>query len=136
MRLTEHFELHEFDAERAPAHVVDALRLLCEEVLEPLRVTVGRPVKVTSGWGGPPVHVVGSQHERGEAADVLVVGMTSAELCRALMRSGARYDQAIWYDAPDRHVHVSFTRRRPIRTQIFHRTPSTPTGYTPGAPHG
>ena len=131
MRLTAHFSIDvDFpEAANAPPEVVERLRLLCEETLEPLRVYLGRPVSVTSGWSASKVHVPDSQHGRGEAADVVArawrdrPALTSAQLCRALIASAARWDQAIWYDAPDGHVHVSFTRRHALRGEVLHRLP-------------
>ena len=138
MRFTAHFTLEaDFpSAIHAPPEVISAIRLLCEEVLEPLRAYVGRPVIVISGWSASKAHVPDSQHGRGEAADIDVPGMTSPEICRALLLSGARFDQAIWYDAPDHHLHVSFTRRRKLRGEGLHRTPETETGYTLANPPG
>jgi hypothetical protein len=130
--LTPHFSL-EVDfpsALHAPPEIVSSLRLLCEEVLEPVRVYLGRPVSVTSGWSASKVHVPGSQHGKGEASDIVcrawrdLPALSSTELCWAIMNSGARWDQLIWYDAPDTHVHASFTRRRALRRDVLHRTKS------------
>lgn len=52
MKLSQHFDLHEFachDGTPVPASHVDALRYLCREILEPLRAKYG-PCKVHSGY--------------------------------------------------------------------------------------
>lgn len=87
MQLTEHFTLSEFvrseTAERnhinnTPSQeVVDNLRALCRNVLEPARVAFGEPIYITSGYRCPALNkAVGgkitSQHLRGEAADLQV----------------------------------------------------------------
>lgn len=144
MRLTAHFSI-EVDfpsAIHAPPEVIANLRLFCEEVLEPARVYLGRPISLTSGWDSSKVHVEGSQHGKGEAGDVVcrawrgLPALTSAELCRAIMASGARYDQLIWYDAPDSHAHASHTRRHALRREVLHKTDTTESGYEAKLPPG
>lgn len=60
-----------------PASAVTALKELVDKVLDPLREAWGGPIRVNSGYrcpllnkavGGTP----GSQHQRGEAADITV----------------------------------------------------------------
>lgn len=144
MKLTAHFSI-EVDfrsAKDAPPEILANLRLLCEEVLEPARVYLGRPLLITSGWDSSKIHVAGSQHGRGEASDVVcrawrgLPALTSAELCRAFMASGARWDQLIWYDGPDTHVHASYTRLRALRREVLHKTDTTESGYEAKLPPG
>ena len=130
-QLTAHFSLEaDFpSAIGAPPEIISNLRLFCEEVAEPTRVYLGRPLTITSGWDLSKVHVKDSQHGRAEAGDVVcrawrgLPALSSAELCRAFMASGARYDQLIWYDTPDTHVHASFTRRHALRREVLHKLP-------------
>lgn len=89
MKLAPHFSLAEMTrsdvAERRPdlkilqerpsAEVIGRLTYLCETVLEPLRLLVGYPIRITSGFRCLEVNrQVGgsatSQHVLGEAADV------------------------------------------------------------------
>ena len=66
MKLSEHFELVEFLVSETAARqgianeptpeVIDNLRRLCESVLEPLRVKIGRPVVITSGYRSPALN--------------------------------------------------------------------------------
>jgi uncharacterized protein YcbK (DUF882 family) len=124
MRLSQHFNLHEFtrsakaeelgiDNAPTPAHA-EALRLLCLHVLEPLRAHLGRPVSITSGYRSPALNnAVGgstkSQHTKGEAADIKVRGIPAEELARIIATLALPVDQCIWY-APDNggQVHVSY----------------------------
>ena len=91
IRLSEHFMLSEFTrsstAERLgicneldasnplDQDVINNLRNLCEQVLEPLRVHAGQPIMIASGYRSPALNkaVRGSphsQHLTGEAADI------------------------------------------------------------------
>ena len=88
IKLTSHFKLSEFTASRkAQEHgivnvpgpeAVENLRKLCENTLEPLRVALGVPVIVTSGFRTKELNDLlahsssTSQHMRGEAADFYV----------------------------------------------------------------
>ena len=120
-----HFTWAELGATGAPPEAQVALAALVLAVLEPLRARIGKPVRVTSGYRSSAANAAipgasrTSQHPRGEAVDIVVDGMSSRELCRALLDAGVPFDQVIWYDA-DRHVHVSFTARRPNRGECLH----------------
>lgn len=86
MQLTEHFTLEEFttsstakargiDNSVSSKRVVDNLRNLCEQVLEPLRSYANQPITISSGYRCKALNkVVGgarnSQHMTGEAADI------------------------------------------------------------------
>ena len=66
------------------AEQVDKLKLLCENILQPVRDHFGR-VKVTSGYRSPELCVaigssVNSQHAKAEACDFEVIGVSIAEL--------------------------------------------------------
>ena len=91
MKLSPHFSLSEFESS-APAtakgidntlkhsdvdhsRIIDNLRALCQEVLEPLRRHLDRPVVISSGYRCKKLNqLVGgvrtSQHMTGEAADI------------------------------------------------------------------
>lgn len=126
MQLTRHFALAEFTrsqkaAERGidnrpTADVIRALRLLCEKVLEPVRVHFGRPVIVTSGYrstlvnaavGGAP----GSQHRLGEAADFTVSGASNIEVCRFIAET-LPFDQLIYEFGESGWIHCSYREGR------------------------
>ncbi len=64
--------------------VVDNLRTLCENVLQPVREGYGVAVKVNSGYRAPEVNAaVGgsrtSDHCKGQAADIEIPGVPNAE---------------------------------------------------------
>lgn len=123
---TQHFSWHEL---RAPAHAETraALRALCECVLEPLRLRVGGPILVTSGYRNSRRNAVvhgaeRSQHERGEAVDIEHPAHTSRALARELLLAELPFDQLIWYNRDD-HVHVSYIAeggRRANRGEVLH----------------
>lgn len=86
MQLTEHFTLEEFtfsstakargiDNTVSSQRVIENLRNLCEQVLEPLRSYANQPITISSGYRCKALNkVVGgthnSQHMTGEAADI------------------------------------------------------------------
>jgi len=135
-RLSEHFRLRELlysyyaqqrgivNLPRRP-EIIPALRLLCREVLEPLRQALGRPVLISSGYRTPCVNFcVGgaknSQHVRGEAADLHCRTEEQARTYYNYIRAHLPFDQLLlehngrsgaWW------VHVSYTQRRANRKE-------------------
>lgn len=96
------------------AQQVQSLKALCENVLDPLRDEIGRPIRVTSGYRGPQLNArIGgsptSQHSHGQAADLQAPGMDVLELFKTVVRMGLPYDQVIYEAQSDsvRWVHVS-----------------------------
>ena len=80
------------------ADQVDKLKLLCENILQPVRDHFGR-VKVTSGFRSSELCVaigssVNSQHARAEAADFECPGVDNAELADWIHKN-LPYDQLI-----------------------------------------
>ena len=97
MQLTNNFSLAEMvKSETALRHGLDNtpgdteianLRLLCEQVLQPLRDAYGRGIKVNSGYRAPDVNAaVGgsrtSDHCKGQAADIEIPGVPNYELAK------------------------------------------------------
>ncbi len=127
MQLTEHFTLSEFvrsetatnkHIDNTPAQeVVDNLRALCRNVLEPARVAFGAPIYITSGYRCPALNkAVGgkptSQHLRGEAADLQVRGVKNLrKLYNAILDHGV-FDQLLFETnkAGAKWIHVSYTQ--------------------------
>ena len=106
-----------------------ALMSLARLVLDPIRDRVGRPVSVTSGYRSAELNGAiggarGSQHTRGEAADIKVRGLAGYELAREIYAIGLQFDQLIAYHA-DRggHVHISYTTRRAARLEVLWAPP-------------
>tara|TARA_Y100000114_G_C11572914_1_gene237275 strand:- start:81 stop:557 length:477 start_codon:yes stop_codon:yes gene_type:complete len=80
------------------ADQIEKLKLLCENILQPVRDHFGR-VKVTSGFRSPNLCVaigssVNSQHAKAEAADFEVLGTDNAELSDWINQN-LSYDQLI-----------------------------------------
>lgn len=96
---------------------IKRLKALCENVLQPLRDYLGEPVIINSGYRSPELNriiggVNGSQHLKGEAADINCRG--SLEYARNIIQFimiNCEFDQlilerkktAIW-------VHVSYSK--------------------------
>lgn len=126
MQLTEHFTLAEFvrsetaennHIDNTPSQeVVDNLRALCRNVLEPARTAYGEPIYITSGYRCPALNkAVGgkptSQHLRGEAADLQVRGVKNLrKLYNAILDHGV-FDQLLYETnkAGAKWIHVSYT---------------------------
>lgn len=122
MNLSDHFPLAEFCQSQAaarsgvklepPPFAVDNLTRLCVNVLEPLRLLLGKPVVITSGWrprwlnsliGGAP----NSAHLTGRAADIHVSGMSPFELAKYIRNRALPVDKAIVEFDQWVHVQVS-----------------------------
>jgi len=138
MQLSEHFELAEFirssTAKRAgisnmptDAHL-ENIKLLCEKVLEPIRVYFARPIILSSGYRSAALNrAVGgsssSQHCSGEAADIDMDGtnITNAQIFNHI-KDNLEFDQLIWEfgttSNPD-WVHVSYESNGRQRKQIL-----------------
>ena len=99
MKLAPHFDLAEFTASRKavelhldntpPPELLPRMVLLAE-LLERIRLHLGVPVSVTSGYRCPPLNravggVTSSDHTQGHAADIVAPGFgTASEVATAL----------------------------------------------------
>ena len=138
MQLSEHFELAEFTrsstAKRAgisnmptDAHL-ENIKLLCEKILEPIRVHFARPIILSSGYRSSALNrAVGgsssSQHCSGEAADIDMDGtnVTNAQIFNYI-KDNLEFDQLIWEFGTDSNpdwVHVSYESNGRQRKQIL-----------------
>lgn len=137
MRLSRNFTLDELTATQTglpnvpTAQQIENLRALCDNILQPLRDHLGRPLVVTSGFRTPAVNrAVGgsatSDHCTGRAADVRTAGMNSYKLARLVIDLGLPFDQVIQSPGSAR-IHVSY-RAKP-RRQVLRKVPS---GYAQG----
>jgi len=115
-------------ANKLPDGVEENLQALVEQVLDPVRERFGKPIKVNSGFRCP-IHnrtvggVPGSQHVKGEAADIAPAGLQLTayglkELARLVevIKENGKFDQLIIYP---RFVHVSWKRSGGNRKQVI-----------------
>ncbi len=75
------------------------LKLLCENILQPIRDFYGMPVSVSSGFRSPDLcEAIGSsrtsQHARGQAADFEIFSVANKELAEFIVKN-LSYDQCI-----------------------------------------
>jgi zinc D-Ala-D-Ala carboxypeptidase len=137
MQISEHFSLKEmtesYTATRLkidnspPNDVIENLKLLCQNVLEPIRKHFGKPVKINSAYRCPALNkAVGgasnSQHVVGSAADIEVPGVANEELAKWIEKN-LTFDQLIREfmkpnDPTAGWVHVSFSKARNRKQSI------------------
>ena len=151
MQLTANFSLHEltksetalrmgFDNTPGEAET-EALRLLCEKVLQPVRDHFGKGVKCNSGFRSPESNAaVGgsktSDHCKGQAADIEIPGVPNAELAQWIM-DNLEYTQLIleFYTPgiPDSGwVHVSYDPDNLKKQELTAMKVAGKTQYVPG----
>lgn len=151
MNLTANFSLHEltksetalrmgFDNTPGEAET-EALRLLAEKVLQPVRDHYGKGVKVNSGFRSPESNsAVGgsktSDHCLGRAADIEIPGVPNAELAQWIM-DNLEYTQLIleFYTPgiPDSGwVHVSYDPDNLKKQELTAMKVAGKTQYVPG----
>lgn len=113
--------------------VPENVKTLVENVLDPLREKYGKPIRVNSGFRCPNHNLAvggatGSQHMKGEAADVAPLELVSDskiqdELTKMveIIKENGKWDQMIIYPT---FVHVSWKRFGPNRHQILRKITS------------
>lgn len=99
LNLSEHFTLDELTISQEAARCgepnepnaaqIGNLRGLCAYILEPLRIAVGKPVIVSSGFRSVAVNAIVkgsrfSDHMQGLAADITIPGMTPLQVCQKI----------------------------------------------------
>lgn len=122
IQLTPHFRLSEFSNSLTakcsnldntiPKAYIPNLRNLCEQVLEPLRQHVGKPVIISSGYRCKALNkavggVATSQHLTGEAADIRINGPREGREWFSWIMDNCCFDQLIWEYG---WIHVSCRR--------------------------
>lgn len=123
------FSMNEFECHcgcRMPDSAKANIVALVEQVLDPARERYGKPVCVNSGYrcarhnaavGG----VAGSQHMRGEAADICC---DDNERLAKIIEENGRYDQLIRYmglGGKIRFIHVSWKSNGQNRKQVLRK---------------
>lgn len=103
------------------------LGCLVQNLLQPLRDKLRRPIIVTSGYRCPELNkLVGgaknSQHVLGQAVDIVVSGMTPRTLAEFVTRSGLTFDQMIVEEVGNTSwLHLSYTRKFNRKERLLYR---------------
>jgi hypothetical protein len=129
-QITKHFSLEELIASQTAkarginnlpdTKAVVNLNALCINVLEPLRVAMGHPIKIGSGYRCKELNkavggVSNSQHMTGQAADLCIDGdKEKGKRWFAYIRDHLPFDQLIWEHNKKGNywVHVSYSTTR------------------------
>lgn len=123
-QLSAHFTLHEmltsqtavryrYDEQFDPSvQIIENLRQLCQRVLEPIRISISVPIRVSSGYRCLRVNTkIGgsktSQHMSGQAADIQTLSIAPEELFQSIKQLDLPFDQLI--QEFDSWVHISFS---------------------------
>ncbi len=137
MKLSKNFSLNEFTRSetgdrmgidnRPGVNEQGSLINLSSLVLELVRGIYDAPIAITSGYRGEDLNrriggSPNSQHCKGEAADFLVAGYNSRQVCEAIQKSEIPFDQLILEypseSQPDgAWVHISYSSR--LRNQVM-----------------
>jgi len=138
VNLSPHFTLRELTRtstglvnDPSPSQVA-ALTSLCLHVLEPIRALLGVPLRITSGFRSSQVNAAikgaaGSQHMRGEAADIVPVGVDVETAMGLIAAAGLPVDQVIVYPRGG-FLHVSYAAQRANRGELLRSAASGGSG--------
>lgn len=122
MKLTANFSLHEFLRSQTaarhgismdpPIEVIDNLRRLCVDILQPLREHIGVPITISSGFRPLELNtLIGgsttSAHMDGRAADIIIEGIKPLQVAEAIEHLNLPYDQVIHEFRQWVHVGIS-----------------------------
>ena len=109
MKLTTNFSLAELTASQVAARKgipnnptagqIENLKKLCESILQPIRNHYDSPVIISSGFRTPELCVlinssINSQHAKGQAADLQVIGVDNKALAKYI-KENLDFDQLI-----------------------------------------
>ena len=127
MKLSKNFSLSELTKSQSATRlgidniptmaVIDNLQQLVDNVLQPLRDSLDRPIIISSGYRSPDLNkAIGgsptSDHTKGQAADIEVFGISNKDLAEHI-RDNFKFTQLI-LEFPSRNdpsagwVHVSY----------------------------
>lgn len=138
MKLSEHLELAEVirseSAKRrgisnmpTEEHIKN-LRLIAEQVFEPVRANFRQPIRISSGYRSQQLNAaiggaIRSQHSTGEALDIDMDGtaVSNAEIFK-FIKEKLSFDQLIWEFGTKQNpdwVHVSYSSDGKQRKQVL-----------------
>jgi len=153
MKLTTNFSLAELTASQVAARKgipnnptagqIENLKKLCESILQPIRNHYDSPVIISSGFRTPELCVlinssINSQHAKGQAADLQVIGVDNKALAKYI-KENLDFDQLIlefYKESEGPHsgwVHVSYVGKE-NRKQSLTATRAENTGKTVYSP--
>jgi zinc D-Ala-D-Ala carboxypeptidase len=134
VQLSKNFNLSEFvrtstGIDNIPTpEAVQNLELLVQNILQPLRDAVGKPIRITSGYRSPAVNAsvkgssTTSQHMKGQAADFQIDGMTNQQIIDLVRKLKLPYDQIIDEQLKGKKwIHVSYVRNGSRRAWLTAR---------------
>lgn len=87
--------------QNAPGPIeIENLQWLCEQILEPLRASLGVPIVITSGYRSERLNAAvggswNSHHIFGRAADIVVPGYKSIQVCQRIVDLDLPFTQVI-----------------------------------------
>jgi hypothetical protein len=95
--------------------ILDNLLVLITECLQPIRNYIGKPIRITSGYRCKTLNDLptirgakNSQHLTGQAADIVIAGMTPKQVIEKIIASGVEYDQLI--NEYNLWTHISYSK--------------------------
>ena len=153
MKLTTNFSLAELTASQVAARKgipnnptagqIENLKKLCESILQPIRNHYDAPVIISSGYRSAELCInigssMNSQHAKGQAADLQVVGVDNKSLAKYI-KENLDFDQLIlefYKESEGPHsgwVHVSYVGKE-NRKQSLTATRAENTGKTVYSP--
>ena len=112
--LMKHFTEAELRIEYAPLEIKKNMYALVENVLDPLRGNLAKPIIITSGYRNPEYNIkVGgaknSQHTKGQAVD-FITSVNLEDVFKLIIKH-FEFDQVIFEksDNGSRWIHISFS---------------------------
>ena len=153
MKLTTNFSLAELTASQVAARKgipnnptagqIENLKKLCESILQPIRNHYDSPVIISSGFRTPELCIlinssINSQHAKGQAADLQVIGVDNKALAKYI-KENLDFDQLIlefYKESEGPHsgwVHVSYVGKE-NRKESLTATRAENTGKTVYSP--
>ena len=151
MKLTTNFSLAEMTASQTAARKgipnnptpgqIENLKKLCESILQPIRNHYDSPVIISSGYRSGELCIaigssIDSQHCKGQAADLEVIGVDNKELA-TWIKNNIDYDQLIleFYkeaEPTSGWIHVSYVGKENRKsTLIAYKDAEGKTQYKP-----